>query len=54
MLVVADQRLLDIEMVQQLHRHTGILGGDEVGVLQRLHGTGRKIPQIADGGGHQI
>ena len=53
-LVVADQRLFDVEMVQQLHGHTGVFGGDEVCLLQGLHPTGGQIPQIADGGGYQI
>ena len=53
-LVIADQRLFDAEMIQQLHRDTGILSGNEIGVLQRFHGAGREVSQIADGGGHQI
>ena len=53
-LVIADQGLFDVEVVQQLHRHAGILGGDEVGALQRFHGAGGEIPQVADGGGDQI
>ena len=54
MLVVADQRLPDVEVVQQLYGHAGVLGGDEIRPGQRLHGTGGKVSQIADGRGHQI
>ena len=53
-LVIADQRLFNLEMVQQLDRYAGILGGDEIGLLQRFHCAAGEIAQIADGGCHQI
>ena len=53
-LVIADQRFFDVEMIQKLHRNTGILSGNEIGVLQRFHGAGREVSQITDGGGHQV
>ena len=53
-LVVADQRLFDVKMVQQLHADAGVLRRDEVRPGQCLRGAGRKVAQIADGRGHQI
>ena len=53
-LVVADQRLFDVEVVQELDGHPGVLRGDEIRIFQGLHGSGGEVSQIADGGGHQI
>ena len=53
-LVIADQRLFDVEVIQQLDGHAGVLGGDKVRLRQRLHGAGGEVPQIADGRGDQI
>ena len=52
-LVIADQRLLYTEVIEQFQRHPRILSGDEIAPLQRLNGAGRKIRQVADGGAHQ-
>ena len=52
--MVAEQRLFDLKMVQQLHGHPGVLRGDEIRGLQRLHSAGREVAQIADGCGDQI
>ena len=41
-------------MVQDLQRHPGILGGDKIRLPQGLDNALTQIPQIADGGGHQI
>ena len=54
MLVIAHQRLFDVEVVEKLHRHPGVFGGNEVCFAQRFHGAGGEVTQIADGGGHQI
>ena len=52
--VIAHHGFLDAQVVEQLHRHAGVLGGDEVHRLQRLRRPGRKIPQVPNGGGDQI
>ena len=53
-LVVADKRLFDVKMVQQLHADAGVLRRDEVCLGQRFCGAGREVAQVADGRGHQI
>ena len=53
-LVVAHERLFNLKMVQQLHGHARILGGDEIRAAQRLDGAGREIPEVSDGRSHQI
>ena len=53
-LMVADQGLFDLKVVQQLHGHPCVLRCDEVHGLQGLHGPGREVAQISDGGGDQI
>ena len=53
-LMVAHERLFDLKMVQQLHGHARILGGDEIRAAQRLDGAGREIPEVSDGRSHQI
>ena len=53
-LVVADQRLFDVEMVQQLHGHTGVLGGNKVCRAKGGRYARRHIVQIADGRCHDI
>ena len=52
--VIAHHGLFDTQMVQDLQRHTGILGGDKIRLPQGLDDAFTQIPQISDGGGHQI
>ena len=52
--VVTHHRLLQPQMVEELHRHPGVLGGDEIHLLQGLRRPERQIPQVANGGGDQI
>ena len=53
-LVVAHQRLVNVEVVEELKRHPGVLGGYEIGGAQGLGGSGRKVSQIADGRANKI
>ena len=53
-LVVAYQRFLDAKVIQQLHADPGILGGDKIHRLQHLPPPGTHIPQVANGGAHNI
>ena len=53
-LVVADHGFLQAQMVQQLHGHTGVLGGDEIRRAEGRCYPGRHIVQIADGRGHDV
>ena len=48
MFKVADHRLFDTEMIQQLHGHARILGGDKIHRLQRFDRAGRYIAHVAD------
>ena len=52
--VVGDHGLFKPQVVEQLHRHPGILGGDKVRLFQRIRHPPGDIPQVADGGGDQI
>ena len=54
MFKIADLGLADAEMAQQPGTHAGVFGGDEIHAVQGLHRAGRKIAQIADGGGYHI
>ena len=54
MLVVAHKGLLHAEVVEELEGHPGVLGGDEVRRLQGLQGPGAEVPQVPDGGRHQV
>ena len=52
--VVGRHGLFQPQVVQQLHRHPGVLGGQEVRLLQRLRRPAADVPQVADGRGHQV
>ena len=52
--VIGDHRLFDVQMVQQLHRHTGVLGGDEIHLSHGLRHAPGNVPQIADGCGDEV
>ena len=47
-------KLLKTQVVQELHRHPGVLGGDEVHLGQGVRPPGGEVPQVSNGGGHQI
>ena len=47
MLKIAHHGLFDSEVVQKLERYPSVLGGNEVGLLQGLDRSGRKIAEIA-------
>ena len=53
-LMIADLRLIQAEMGQQLRGDAGILGGNEVRLAQYLHGAFADIGKVADGRGDQI
>ena len=53
-LVVADHRLFQAQIVQQPHGHAGVLGGHEVRRAEGGGHAGRHVVQIADGGCHDI
>ena len=53
-LKIGDLGLFDLEFIQQLCAHAGVLRGNEIHRLQCFHRPGRKIPQIADGCCHHI
>ena len=52
--VVADGRLGDTIVVQQLAGLPGVLAGDEVGLLERAHRAIGDVFQVSDGGGDQV
>ena len=52
--VVGDHRLFKPQVVEQLHRHPGVLGGDKVRLFQCLRHPPGDIPQVADGSRDQI
>ncbi len=54
MVVVALQPGLYGEGVQQLAGDAGVLGQDEVGLLQHVQGPQGDVAQVPDRGGHQI
>ena len=54
MLVVADHRLFEAEMVQQTQGHAGVLGGDEVRHAEGGSHAGRHIIEITDRRGDKI
>ena len=43
-----------LQMVQELHGDPGVLRGDKVRILQGLPAAPGDVPQVADGGPHQI
>ena len=51
-LIIAEHRLFQAEMVQQLQRDARVLRGDEIGGGERLPGTGGEIPQVSDRRSH--
>ena len=51
MLVVADGRLVNAIVIQELGGVTGVLAGNQVRLTQDPEGTNGNIFQIADGGG---
>ena len=53
-LKIADLRLSDAEMIEDLHRNAGILCRNKIHRFQCLHGAGRKIRKVADGRAHHI
>ena len=53
-LVVADERLADPEMLEQVQRMAGILAGDHVRLLQDIDGAQGDIGQVADGSGDEV
>ncbi len=53
-LVIAHHGFFDAEVVQELHCHAGVLGGDEIHRAQNLQPPGAHIPQIADGGAYNV
>ena len=54
MLKVADQALLDAQVVQQFHGDPGILRGNKIRLLQGFPAADGNIPQISNGGGDKI
>ena len=54
MLIVADHRLFQPQMVQQTQRDTGVLGRDEIRHAESGCHAGRHIVQIADGSSDKI
>ena len=52
--VVGDQLVADLQLAQQHHRAAGVLGGDDVHLLEDLLSPGGHIPGVSNGGGHDI
>ena len=52
--VTGDQRLLQVEVVEQLHRHARVLCGDQIGALERLAHPRGQVAQIADRRGDDV
>ena len=52
--VVADHGLFQTQVVEQLHRHPGVLGGQKVRPCHGVRHTPGDVPQISNGGGNQI
>ena len=53
-LVVADHRLFQTQMVEQPHGDPGVLGGDKIRRPKDRGGPGGHVLQVADGGGDDI
>ena len=52
--VIAHHGLLDVQVVQELHRHPGVLCGDEIHRPQGVSRPKGHVAQVPDGGGDQI
>ena len=53
-IVVADERLVDAQVVEQLQGDACVLGTDEIGILQRLPHAGGNVLEVSNGSGNQI
>ena len=53
-LVIADERLMNFEMIEQLQGVPRIFAGDLVDFLQNAQRAQRDVFQIADGRGHEV
>ena len=53
-LMVAHKALFQLQMVQELQTHAGILRRDEIRLRQRLAAAGGDVAEIADGRRHKI
>ena len=53
-LIIADERAADAEVVEELQCDARILRGDKVRIFERFDRAGGEIVQIADGRSHQI
>jgi hypothetical protein len=47
-LVIADERFVDLEVAEQIARVPRILGGNDVHILERLERPQRDIAEVSD------
>ncbi len=53
-LVIADGRGADVEMVQQLLRVAGVFAGDELGCAEDMERAQGDVVEVADGRGDEV
>ena len=54
MLVVADERLMDLEMIQEFEGVAGVFAGDLLNFFENAQGAEGDVFEVADGSGDQI
>ena len=51
--VIADERLVDLEVPEQIPGVPRVFAGDEIDALEHLQRAQRDVPEIADGSGDE-